>query len=152
MRGQVLGVDRRTGEGMVAGDDGRRYAFRPEDWAMHGEPAIGLHVDFEPHDRRALSVFPLPAPPSTPVVAAAPVPAKAPARTHRNRIVAALLAFFLGPLGVHRFYLGRNGSGLAMLIMSITIVGMVLTVPWALIDFVRYLLMDDDTFEARYAR
>ena len=41
MRGQVLGVDSRTGEGLVAGDDGRRYRFTPEDWAQRGEPAMG---------------------------------------------------------------------------------------------------------------
>lgn len=60
MRGQVLGVDTRTGEGMVAGDDGRRYRFTPEDWAQRGEPSIGLQVDFETEGDRALSVFPMP--------------------------------------------------------------------------------------------
>jgi hypothetical protein len=60
MRGQVLGVDTRTGEGLVAGDDGNRYRFTPEDWAQRGEPAIGIKVDFESEGDRALSVFPLP--------------------------------------------------------------------------------------------
>ena len=46
MRGQVLGVDVRTGHGLLAGDDGRRYTFLPEDWAPAGEPAIGQTVDF----------------------------------------------------------------------------------------------------------
>jgi len=150
MRGQVLGVDRRTGEGMVAGDDGQRYAFTPEDWAHRGEPAVGLPVDFEPRDNRALSIFPVPAAPGS--VPVAVVAAPTPVTTSRNRIVAALLAFFFGTLGIHRFYLGRNGSGITMLVLSLTIVGLVVSAPWALIDAVRYLLMSDEEFAARYAR
>jgi len=150
MRGQVLGVDRRTGEGMVAGDDGQRYAFTPEDWAHRGEPAVGLPVDFEPRDNRALSIFPVPAAPGSVPVAA--VAAPTPVTTSRNRIVAALLAFFFGTLGIHRFYLGRNSSGITMLVLSLTIVGLFVSAPWALIDAVRYLLMSDEEFAARYAR
>jgi TM2 domain-containing membrane protein YozV len=33
--------------------------------------------------------------------------------------IAYLLWFFLGYLGVHRFYLGRTGSGIAMAIISV---------------------------------
>ena len=91
MRGQVLGVDLRTGDGMVAGDDGRRYAFRPADWAARGEPAVGMHVDFEIKENRALSIFPVPGTMPSPV-------------------------------------------------------------PWALIDMVRYLVMSNGDFAARYAR
>jgi TM2 domain-containing membrane protein YozV len=32
--------------------------------------------------------------------------------------IAYLLWFFLGSLGIHRFYLGRTGSGVAMLILG----------------------------------
>ena len=48
--------------------------------------------------------------------------------------VAYLLLIFLGVLGAHRFYLGRVGSGIAMLLISLTIVGLVVTVIWAIID------------------
>ena len=146
MRGQVLGVDRRTGEGIVSGEDGRRYAFTPKDWAERGEPAIGMFVDFEAHEQRALSLFPVPG------AAPAPVPAKhARARSDRNKFVAALLAFFLGTLGIHRFYLGRTGSGIAMLLLTLSVVGLVVSFPWALIDTVRYLFMTHGEFEERYA-
>lgn len=145
MRGQVLGVDRRTGDGIVAGDDGRRYAFRPADWAERGEPAIGMYVDFEPQQDRALSIFPVPGAP----VPAAPPPAE---QNDRNKYVAAILAFLVGPLGIHRFYLGRTGSGIAMLVLTCTIVGLLLSVPWAFVDMVRYLVMSDREFAARYAR
>ena len=48
MRGQVLGVDPRSGEGLVAGQDGQRYRFAPEDWAHRGEPAIGIESISKP--------------------------------------------------------------------------------------------------------
>ena len=149
MRGQVLGVDTRTGDGIVTGEDGRRYSFKPLDWAARGEPAVGMEVDFETHESRALSIFPVPGTSPPPVVAAAP---PEPDLGDRNRYIAALLAFLTGPLGIHRFYLGRTGSGIAMVILSCTIIGLFVTIPWAFIDMIRYLVMSDDEFAQRYAR
>jgi TM2 domain-containing membrane protein YozV len=149
MRGQVLGVDTRTGDGIVTGEDGRRYAFRPDDWAARGEPAVGMLVDFETHENRALTIFPVPG------TAPATVPddyTPAVERARGDRLVSALLAFLLGPLGVHRFYLGRIGSGVAMLLLSCTLIGLLVTVPWSLIDMIRFLVMDDRDFAERYPR
>ncbi len=47
-----------------------------------------------------------------------------------------LLAFFIGPLGIHRFYAGRTGSGIAMLVLSITVVGLIVTGIWATVDWI----------------
>ena len=156
MRGHVLGVDTRTGDGMITGEDGKRYSFRPPDWAHRGEPAIGLYVDFEATESRALSIFPVPNAPHAPATigngAYTPAPASRDFGGDRNKLVAALLAFFLGPIGVHRFYLGRIGTGVTMLILSCTFVGLIATVPWAIIDMIRYLVMSDREFAARYAR
>lgn len=155
MRGQVLGVDKRTGEGIVSGDDGRRYAFGPDDWAHRGAPSIGALVDFESHDNRALSIFPVPVPVAAQAGSGQPLtayPEPVVPRTDRNKLVAALIAFLVGPLGIHRFYLGRTGTGILMLVLSITVIGLALTVPWALIDMVRYLVMSDDEFASRYPR
>lgn len=149
MRGQILGVDTRTGDGLVAGEDGRRYRFRPDDWADRGEPAVGLEVDFEAAEQRALNLFPVPGSGGVPQVramAATPAP-----RHDRSKIVAALLAFFLGPLGIHRFYTGRIGSGLVMLVLTIMVVGLIITVPWSWIDTFRYLTMTNGEFDRRYA-
>lgn len=147
MRGQVLGMDVRSGAGVVAGDDGRRYTFGRDDWAHGGEPSVGGTVDFETADSRALNVFPLP-------VATAPAVQAAPALpvNDRNKYVAALLAFFIGTFGIHRFYLGRNGSGVVMLLLTLSVVGLLVSAPWALIDTIRYLMMSDAEFAARYPR
>ncbi|MEA3052700.1 MAG: hypothetical protein QOG72_1603 [Sphingomonadales bacterium] len=149
MRGQVLGVDTRTGDGIVAGVDGRRYSFKPLDWAARGEPAVGMQVDFETHETRALSIFPVPGTSPAPVTAGS---APAPVHDDRNKYIAALIAFLVGPLGIHRFYTGRTGSAIAMLILTCTVVGLVVTVPWAFIDMIRYLIMSDREFAERYAR
>ena len=47
-----------------------------------------------------------------------------------SRTVALLLAFFLGVLGVHRFYVGKVGTGILQLV---TIGGLGI---WALIDLI----------------
>ena len=45
-----------------------------------------------------------------------------------------LLCIFLGALGIHRLYLGEKGTGVAMLILGITILGLIITASWAIID------------------
>ncbi len=48
----------------------------------------------------------------------------------KNFVAALLLCFFLGSLGVHRFYAGKVGTGILMLI---TLGGLGI---WTLIDFI----------------
>lgn len=52
----------------------------------------------------------------------------------KSTAVAYLLWFFVGAWGAHRFYLNRSGSAVAMLLLGLTVVGLVITGPWALID------------------
>ena len=47
---------------------------------------------------------------------------------------AALLCFFLGTLGIHRFYVGKIGTGVAMIL---TLGGFGI---WTLVDFVMLLV------------
>lgn len=60
----------------------------------------------------------------------------------KNQLVAALLCFFLGGLGIHRFYLGYTGIGIAQIVLALTsflIVPGVALLIWVLIDLVRIL-------------
>lgn len=145
MRGQVLGVDRSSGEGQISGDDGQRYVFKQDDWRSERGPAVGVNVDFTIEGSRALCIFRLPE-------AGAVVTEPPPLANDRNKYIAALLAFFVGTLGIHRFYLGRNGTGVLMIVISATIIGLLFSGIWAFIDTIRYLLMSESEFAHRYAR
>lgn len=144
MRGQILGVDRTSGEGQISGEDGQRYSFSRGDWADTRGPAVGARIDFTTDGARALRIFRMP---ESGEIAHRPAVAN-----DRNKYVAAILAFFVGVLGVHRFYLGRIGSGIVMLLLTLTFFGMLVTGLWAFIDMIRYLIMSDDEFAHRYAR
>lgn len=52
----------------------------------------------------------------------------------KTALVAYLLWFFVGILGGHNFYLKRTGVAVTQLILSITVVGLVITVFWVLVD------------------
>ena len=52
----------------------------------------------------------------------------------RSRLAAALLCFFVGVLGVHRFYVGKVGTGVLQLV---TFGGLGI---WALIDLILILV------------
>ena len=56
-----------------------------------------------------------------------------PAEGGKSQLTAALLCFFLGGIGIHRFYLGYTWQGIVQIL---TLGGLGI---WALIDFVRIL-------------
>ena len=52
----------------------------------------------------------------------------------KEALIAYLLWFFLGLFGAHNFYLKRTGVAVAQLILSLTLVGMLITIFWVLVD------------------
>ena len=56
--------------------------------------------------------------------------------SEKTILPAFLLSFIGGLLGLHRFYVGKVGTGIAMLLLSITLFGIVLSGLWNLIDLV----------------
>jgi len=140
MQGKILAFDFRTGIGAVSGFDGNRYQFEVSEWNNAAMPKAGQTVDFKGEDDRATAVYPV---------------AGSASSSEKSRVVAALLALFLGGLGIHKFYLGKNNAGLIMLLVSVF--GIILfAIPTfvigiiAFVEFIIYLTTSDEDFESRY--
>ena len=54
----------------------------------------------------------------------------------KKPLPAFLLAWFVGVFGAHRFYVGKTGSAVAMLLISLTLVGLIITGIWTLVDLI----------------
>ncbi|CAN5362285.1 hypothetical protein BH11ACT3_BH11ACT3_09490 [soil metagenome] len=63
--------------------------------------------------------------------AQAPVSYRPPGVSPKSRTVASILGFFLGGLGVDRFYLGNIGLGIAKLLLGWATLGI-----WPLVDWI----------------
>ena len=67
----------------------------------------------------------------------------------QSRGIAALLAIFLGSLGVHYFYLGKTTAGIIFLVISLVSCGSVAAI-LSLIQGIMMLCMTNEEFERRY--
>ncbi|RAK65336.1 TM2 domain-containing protein [Hymenobacter jeollabukensis] len=68
--------------------------------------------------------------------------AASPMASGKSQLTAALLCFFLGGLGVHRFYLGYTGRGILYIALAVTsflIIPAIALFVLVIIDFVRIL-------------
>ena len=72
----------------------------------------------------------------------------------KDKLVAGLLAIFLGTLGIHKFYLGYTKSGVIMLLVSLLTFGIGATVMAviALIEGILYLTKSDAEFYQTYVQ
>jgi TM2 domain-containing membrane protein YozV len=64
----------------------------------------------------------------------------------KSKLAAALFALFLGGLGIHKFYLGQTGWGIAYLLMCWTLIP-------ALVGFIEgilFLVMSESDFNHKY--
>jgi TM2 domain-containing membrane protein YozV len=78
----------------------------------------------------------------------------------KSKITAAILAFFLGALGIHWFYLGKKNQAISYLcvwiislilsVFAIGLVGLVILGVTALIDGIKLLIMSEEDFDATY--
>lgn len=145
MTGRILKYDFQAGEGIISGDDGIRYRFGSGDWREAAAPKRGDRVDFVGNGNIATDIY---------------SPVDAVQQYEKSKIAAALLALFLGGLGVHKFYLGYTTQGLIMLggtiagaVLLLVVVGffiiMAITVI-ALVEFVLYLTKSDIEFHETY--
>lgn len=64
----------------------------------------------------------------------------------KSKSTTVILAFFVGGLGVHRFYLGQIVRGILYLLFCWTLIPCLI----AFIDFIVFLCMNDETFNRKY--
>ncbi len=94
-----------------------------DEWFAEGRVTLECHIRSSTDEqwRSAASLFPqlnaarAAAPPLITKAKRSSTALAAVDRSQRSRMVAGFLGVFLGPLGIHRFYLGYWGVGLAML-------------------------------------
>ena len=64
----------------------------------------------------------------------------------KNKIVAGILALFLGGIGIHKFYLGQTGKGILYLLFCWTYIPAIL----AFIEGLTILCGKDENFQIKY--
>jgi len=140
MKGRILDFSIQTGEGIISGDDSVRYNFSATEWKSDKSPTANQTVDFTINEGNATGIY---------------LDKNVASSEGKSKIVAALLAFFLGGLGIHKFYLGCNTAGIIMLVLFLggfillgiptIIIGVI-----AFIEFIVYLIKSDDNFHQIY--
>lgn len=66
----------------------------------------------------------------------------------KDRITTALLAFFLGGLGLHKFYLNKPIQGLLYILFCWTFIPLIIS----FIEGIIYLFMSDKRFQEKYGQ
>ncbi|GAA5095324.1 NINE protein [Bartonella acomydis] len=117
MRGIIINQDQ--GAYLVSGDDGKRYQFATWDWLGKNPPRVGDPVDFVCEGESVHSVYPLLQQDSEP-----------------SKPMLAMICWFTGVFGVHRFMVGKMRTGALMLALSLSLAGLMVTGIWAIVDFI----------------
>lgn len=140
MKGKILDFNIQTGEGIISGDDSVRYNFSASEWKSDKSPMANQIVDFSISEGNATGIY---------------LDKNVASVGGKSKIVAALLAFFLGAFGIHKFYLGCNSAGIIMLVLffgGFILVGIpsMIIALIAFIEFIMYLIKSDDEFQEIY--
>ena len=146
MNGLILEFSIQTNSGLISGDDGHRYSFTGVEWQDAASPARGMRVDFEASDSTATAIYLL--------------PSTSGSTGEKDKLVAGLLAIFLGAFGIHKFYLGIRNPGIIMasiggagFLLSFVGIGLPILIVIAIIGFIEgivYLSKSNEEFEQIY--
>ena len=139
MKGQILDFSVQENTGTISGEDGKRYHFAGAEWKGDRSPARGMAVDFDTDGDQAKEVYVALSQSSGGFASGSP-----------SRLTAGLLAIFLGPFGVHKFYLGFTVPGIICLVGTILIIPFVVIGPLVFIEGIIYLTKSDEDFERLY--
>jgi len=140
MKGKILDFNIQSSSGVISADDGNRYNFSTSEWKSDKSPAVNQVVDFAINGENATAIY---------------LDKNVSSAEGKSKIAAALLAFFLGAFGIHKFYLGCNSAGVIMLVLFLVgfvllglpslIIGVI-----AFIEFIIYIVKSDEDFQRIY--
>jgi TM2 domain-containing membrane protein YozV len=131
MKGKILDFNIQNSSGVISGDDGSRYNFSSSEWKSDKSPTANQIVDFTVDGENATGIY---------------LDKNVALSDGKSRIAAALLALFLGWLGVHKFYLGQILWGFVYLVFCWTFIPAII----AFIEFILFLVMSDEKFDQKY--
>ncbi len=149
MKGKILNYDTSSQTGIISGDDGNRYHFSHSEWKSKEMPTSNYVVDFEVSEKNAVDIYKI----GNNMLHHTNINQE----KSQKKIISALLALFLGVLGVHKFYLGYKKQGFIMLgafIFGWILVGIpsIIVGVIAFIEFILYIIKPDDVFEETYIK
>lgn len=137
MKGTILNFSIQQNKGIISAENGNRYEFTSQAWKENIAPKKGMSVDFSAqYNGQAQDIYTIS---NTTFFAHHQFGTK-------NRIIAALLAFFLGTFGAHKFYLGQIGWGIVYLLFCWTFIPAFVSI----IELIIYLCTSDENFAAKY--
>ena len=141
MKGTVLDFSIQQNQGVISGDDGKRYKFTGADWNIKATPEAGIRVDFEVNDNLALAIYEDPNSNNGYNSNNGSSQNKEP----KSKTTAGLIAILIGGLGIHFFYLESWGWGLLSILFCWTYIPMIS----GFILGVRYLMMSEKEFQRK---
>ena len=122
--GTVAQYDYSSQTGTITSPDGRLFTFELKDWIDTRTALAGQRVRFIPCGQRASQIMLYGEAAGNPM--------------SKSRIVYILFGLCLGTLGIHNFYAGYTGRGIAQLLLTLLTCG-VLSIPiwiWAIIEVI----------------
>lgn len=155
MRGKVLSYQDLEGNGVISGDDGKRYSFLRGDLQDGVRTVrVGADVDFQIDGDKATGVYVMSGGGSA-AADSINEAVEAFSSGDKNKIVAGILAIILGALGIHKFYLGMTQAGIIMLLVSVVGsiafgLGPMVMAIIGLVEGIIYLTKSDAAFQQEY--
>ncbi len=140
MKGKILDFNIQESKGVILSDDGNRYNFVTSEWKSQKVPNVNQLVDFNVNGNIAEAIY-----------------LQQNSVDDKSKIVAGILALFLGVFGIHKFYLGCTTAGIVMLVVFL-FGFIILSIPSfiiALIAFVEaliYFFKSDSKFQEIYVQ
>ncbi len=139
MKGKILDFNIQESKGIISSDDGNRYEFVVAQWKGKKAPIINQVVDFNINANFAEDIYTVTNSSSN----------------SNTKVVAGILALFLGVFGVHKFYLGCTTAGIVMLLVFLfgfILVGIpsFIIAIIAFVEAIIYFIKSDDDFEEMY--